>query len=85
VFTEANGEVETRAVHCQGTVRAALPKDLPKAIRYLADEELDCLLRTAIQEAKRRGTPMPMTVAPPTNKPAASSVPIPKQTSTQNR
>jgi hypothetical protein len=38
--------------------RAALPKDSPKAIRYLEDQELDWLLRTAIHEAKRRGRPM---------------------------
>jgi hypothetical protein len=56
-----------------------LPK-IPNAIRYLADEELDWLLRTAFQEAKRRGRPMPMTVVPPTSTPAPSSVPIPKQT-----
>jgi hypothetical protein len=59
--------------------RTALPKDLPKAIRYLEDRELDWLLRTAIHEAKRRGRPMPMTEARPTNTPPASSEPIPKQ------
>jgi hypothetical protein len=64
------------------TVRL-LPK-IPNAIRYLADEELDWLLRTAFQEAKRRGRPMPMTVVPPTSTPAPSSLPIPKQTSTRN-
>ena len=31
--------------------RAALPKDLPRAIRHLADIELDWLVRVAIQEA----------------------------------
>jgi hypothetical protein len=35
--------------------RTVLPKDLPRAIRYLEDQELDWLLRTAIHEAKRRG------------------------------
>jgi hypothetical protein len=59
--------------------RTALPKDLPKAIRYLEDQELDWLLRTAIHEAKRRGRPTPMTEAPPTNTPPASSEPIPGQ------
>jgi hypothetical protein len=58
--------------------RMALPKDLPKAIRYL--EDLDWLLRTAIHEAKRRCRPMPMTEARPTNTPPASSEPIPKHT-----
>jgi len=65
--------------------RTALPKDLPRAIRYLEDRELDWLLRTAIQEAKRRGRPMPTTEASPTNTPAASSEPIPKQTKSPGR
>ena len=56
--------------------RPALPKNLPKD---LADEELNWLLRVTIQEAKRRGRPMPMTVAPSTSAPGASSLPIPKQ------
>jgi hypothetical protein len=59
--------------------RPVLPKDLPKAIQFLEDRELDCLLRTAIQEAKRRGRPMPVPVAPPTSTPGASSLPISEQ------
>ncbi len=35
--------------------RVALPKDLPRAMRYLEDRELDLLLRAAIDEATRRG------------------------------
>jgi len=65
--------------------RTALPKDLPKAIRYLEDQELDWLLRAATEEAKRRGRPMPMTEAGPTNTPAASSEPVPKQTKSPGR
>jgi hypothetical protein len=65
--------------------RAALPKDLPKAIRYLEDGELDWLLRVATEETKRRGKPMPMAEASPTNTPAASSEPIPKQTKPPDR
>ena len=65
--------------------RTALPKDLPKAMRYLEDRELDWLLRTAIHEAKRRGRPMPMTEARPANTPPASSEPIPKQTKPPGR
>jgi hypothetical protein len=65
--------------------RLTLPKDLSKAITYLADEELDWLLRTAIQEAKRRGRPMPMAEARPTDRPPASSEPIPKQTKPPGR
>ena len=61
--------------------RPALPKDLPKAIQFLEDRELDWLLRLAIQEAKRRGRPMPTTVTPPTSTPGASSLPIPEQAS----
>jgi hypothetical protein len=59
--------------------RPALPKDLPKAIQFLEDRELDWLLRVAIEEAKRRGRPMPMTAAPPISTPAASPVPISEQ------
>jgi hypothetical protein len=47
--------------------RPALPKDLPKAIQYLADEQLDWLLRTVMQEARRRGRPLPVVEAAPTN------------------
>jgi hypothetical protein len=65
--------------------RTALPKDLPRAIRYIEDQELDWLLRTAIHEAKRRGRPMPMAEASPTNTPAVSSEPIPKQTKPPGR
>src|SRR5271167_4289028 len=35
--------------------RPILPHDLPTAIKHLADEELDRLLRITIEEAKRRG------------------------------
>jgi hypothetical protein len=62
--------------------RTALPKDLPKAIRYLEDQELDWLLRAATEG---RGRPMPMAEASPTNTPAASSEPIPKQTKSPGR
>ena len=65
--------------------RPALPKDLPRAIRYLEDRELDWLLRVATEEAKRRGRAMPMAEASPTNTPAASSEPIPKQTKPPGR
>ena len=58
--------------------RTAFPKDLPRTMRYLEDHELDWLLRAVIHEAKRRGRPMPMTEARPTNTPPASSEPIPE-------
>ncbi len=35
--------------------RVALPTDLPRAMRYLEDRDLDLLLRAAIDEATRRG------------------------------
>jgi hypothetical protein len=65
--------------------RTALAKDLPKAIRYLEDRELDWLLRVAAEETKRRGRAMPVAEASPTNTPAASSEPIPKQTKSPGR
>jgi hypothetical protein len=65
--------------------RTALPKDLPKAIRYLEDQELDRLLRAATEETKRRGRPMPMAEASPTTTPAVSSEQIPKQTKSPSR
>jgi hypothetical protein len=65
--------------------RTALPKDLPRAIGYLQDRELDWLLRVAAEEAKRRGRPMPMAEISPTNTAAASSEPIPKQTKSPGR
>jgi len=65
--------------------RTALPKDLPKAIRYLEDQELDWLLRVATEETNRRGRPMPIAGASPTNTPTASSEPIPKQTKPPGR
>ena len=65
--------------------RMALPKDLPNAIRYLEDQELDWLLRVATEEANRRGRAMPMAEASPTNTPAVSSEPIPKHTKPPGR
>jgi hypothetical protein len=35
--------------------RHALPTDLPNAVKYLTDDELDHLLAASINEAKRRG------------------------------
>ena len=34
--------------------RHVLPQDLPNAVRYLTDTELDLLIVTAVDEAKRR-------------------------------
>jgi hypothetical protein len=51
----------------------ALPKDLPRAIRHLADIELDWLLRVASQEAKRRGRPLPTDAVGPTKTDTAAT------------
>jgi len=45
--------------------RPALPKDLPTAIKYLDNGELDRLLRAATEEARRRGR-LPQTPETPT-------------------
>jgi hypothetical protein len=69
--------------------RLALPKDLPRAIRHLADIELDWLLRAAIEEAKRRGRPVPIAEAAPTNRttapPATSKHTGPPERQTRQR
>ena len=39
--------------------RHVLPKDLPNAVKYLTDTELDLLITTSVQEAKRRGRLLP--------------------------
>jgi hypothetical protein len=62
-----------QAVPGRPSRRAALLKDLPRAIRYLEDRELDLLLRAAIEEAKRRGRPMPLGEAGAGKTVAASS------------
>jgi hypothetical protein len=46
------------------TQRHVLPKDLPKAIKYLTDRELDRLITASVQEAKRRGRLLPTSVWP---------------------
>ena len=40
--------------------RNVLPQDLPNAVKYLSDTELDLLIATAVDEAKRRGRLTPM-------------------------
>ena len=35
--------------------RHVLPKDLPNAVKHLADRELDLLITASVDEAKRRG------------------------------
>jgi hypothetical protein len=52
----------------------ALPKDLPRAIRHLADIELDWLVRVAIEEARRRGRPLPADAVGPTKADTAATL-----------
>jgi DNA-binding NarL/FixJ family response regulator len=44
--------------------RHVLPKDLPNAVKYLTDTELDLLITTSVQEARRRGRLLPTSVWP---------------------
>ena len=53
------------------TQRHVLPRDLPNAVKYLTDTELDLLITTSVQEAKRRGRLPPSAQPNPTNEPAA--------------
>jgi hypothetical protein len=39
--------------------RYVLPKDLPNALKYLTDRELDLLITASVEEAKRRGRLLP--------------------------
>jgi hypothetical protein len=53
------------------TQRHVLPRDLPNAVKYLTDTELDLLITTSVQEAKRRGR-LPASAEPnPTDEPVA--------------
>jgi hypothetical protein len=46
--------------------RVALPKDLPRAVRYLDERQLDLLLKAAIDESRRRGrSPVSRDAVPP--------------------
>ena len=53
------------------TQRHVLPRDLPNAVKYLTDTELDLLITTSVQEAKRRGRLPPSAQPNPTNEPVA--------------
>ena len=53
------------------TQRHVLPRDLPNAVKYLTDTELDLLITASVQEAKRRGRLPPSAQPNPTNEPAA--------------
>jgi hypothetical protein len=59
--------------------RPALPKDLPTAIKYLNDGELDQLLRAATEEARQRGRLLAPTPETPTKIDPDSGGPSPRQ------
>jgi hypothetical protein len=61
--TEGVSGSEAADVKARRHRRPALPKDLPTAIKCLNNEDLDRLLRAAMEEARRRGrlTPTPET------------------------
>ena len=40
--------------------RHVLPNDLPNAVKYLTDRELDLLITASVEEAKRRGRLLPI-------------------------
>ena len=54
----------TEAPADTATKRHVLPKDLPNAVKYLTDTELDLLITTSVQEAKRRGRLLPTSARP---------------------
>ena len=45
----------TEAAIDTASKRYVLPKDLPNAVKYLTDRELDLLITASVDEAKRRG------------------------------
>jgi hypothetical protein len=49
--------------------RHVLPQDLPNAVKYLTDTELDLLIVTAVDEAKRRGRLPPKVEPKPPDEP----------------
>ena len=53
--------------------RHVLPRDLPNAVKYLTDTELDLLIVTAVDEAKRRGRLPPKVEPKAPDKPKRAS------------
>ena len=54
--------------------RHVLPQDLPNAVKYLTDTELDLLIVTAVDEAKRRGRLPPKVEPKPPDEPKRAGV-----------
>ena len=53
--------------------RHVLPQDLPNAVKFLSDTELDLLIVTAVDEAKRRGRLPPKVEPKPPDEPKRAS------------
>src|ERR1700694_2871588 len=49
----------TEAATDTASKRHVLPNDLPTAVKYLTDRELDLLITASVEEAKRRGRLLP--------------------------
>jgi hypothetical protein len=49
----------TEAATDTASKRHVLPNDLPNAVKYLTDRELDLLITASVEEAKRRGRLLP--------------------------
>jgi hypothetical protein len=60
--------------------RHVLPRDLPKAVKYLTDRELDLLITVSVEEAKRRGRLLPTSVWP-----SSTDASVPKQSSSRHK
>src|SRR5207244_10016719 len=69
----------TEAVGDTASQRHVLPKDLPNAVKYLSDSELDLLITASVQEAKRRGR------LPPSVQPNPTDEPVRKQSSSRDK
>lgn len=68
-----------------GTQRSVLPKDLPKAIKYLNDGEFDRLLAAVIDEGRRRGRLPRILVESSAKAVSGSTRPIAKEPQSSDR
>ena len=69
-----NGEVSASKETAYGvSQRHVLPQDLSNAVKYLTDTELDLLIVTAVDEAKRRGRLPPKVEPKPPDEPKRAS------------
>jgi hypothetical protein len=69
----------TEAAADTASQRHVLPRDLPNAVKYLTDTELDLLITASVEEAKRRGR------LPPSVQPNPTDEPVPKQSSSRDK